>query len=163
MKTWRERVDDLLKKGISYDNARDRALENYENSIYDMRCRIDKRIKTIIESGNGIFYTLTISENYNNPEDYDRIEKKAKKWAKDHFDVFLGNRDYGEQSNRIHWHICAIGKEELPKQDSWKYGNVNWIRFYNEKHKKIRNYLIKMSRHATKSTASHLFRSQKQV
>jgi len=162
MKSLTERVNCLIAKGYPKYRAIDKAYENINNSIYDSRMRLDKRIKAIIQSGNGIFYTLTINDDYNNEEDHDRIEKKAKKWAKEHFNVYLGNRDYGEKNNRIHWHIVAIGKEELPTQESWKYGNLNWVRIYNEKHKKIRNYMIKMSRHAMKDSASHLFRSQKQ-
>jgi len=162
MKSYRDRVDDLINKGHSKCFSMDKALENYENSKYDMRCRIDKRVNAIIESENGIFYTLTLNNRYNDAMEHDKLEKKAKKWCKTYFDIYLGNRDYGENNGRIHWHILAIGKEQLPTQESWPYGNIDWIRFYNGKYKKIRNYILKMSSHSLKESASHIFRSQKQ-
>ena len=82
MKSLQDRIDYLINKGYPKCEALDKALVNYENSKYDMRCALDKRIKTIIESGNGIFYTLTLSNRYNDPMEHDKLEKKAKKFLK---------------------------------------------------------------------------------
>jgi len=163
MKTLHDRIIDLRNKGYPKDKAIDYAYANAQYSEYDRRNRMDKRIQNMLVTGNAIFYTFTISEEYNKEELHDQIEKDCIKCCRKYLRLFIGNRDHGDDdqyTQRIHWHVIGVPKDIPLKQEYWKYGNLDWQRSYNLKNKKIRNYIIKLSRHATKDTANRIFRSK---
>jgi hypothetical protein len=162
MKTLKDRIHDLRNKGYPQHLAIDYAYANAQDDYYDKRSRIYKRCKAILERPHCKFVLLTISEDWNDIEYHDKIERAAKQWAKKYMTHYIGNRDYGEdesKTERIHWHILG-NTRDLRIADSWKYGWIKFKYIYDPNEKRLGRYIIKLTNHALKGSASHIFRSK---
>jgi len=153
----------VSEKNVSWDVAVWDAFDRNQNLIYQKNTRLNKRVESIITKENAVFYTLTLNEKSLNNISLEHLEREAKKWARKYLDRYLGNLDYGdevEHTGRPHFHIVGNYKIK-PEHVSWPYGAINFKRVYNENFKRIKNYILKLSLHATKKTACKIFKSQK--
>jgi hypothetical protein len=161
MKTIRDRITDLEKKGYNHDFAIDRAYENAQNSLYDSRVRLDYRIKKMIETGEAVFFTLTLDTSCDlERESYYRNE--AIEWSREHLRLFLGNVDYGSKKGRLHFHVIGVPKDQKSYARTWVHGASSFKRVrFNSSPKALRKYITKLVAHSLKDTASSIFRSKK--
>lgn len=106
------------------------------------------------------------------------LNKNVDKWIKRHFQYAIVNVDYGEEKERLHYHLIGYlkpGEELLPvivgnKQSKSKKGFLNWelkskdyilgfeptvnaVDDVLDDYKKLTNYLLKINNHANKPSA----------
>ena len=148
------------------------------------RCRTKSKIFEMIkyvvkmknENINLVFGTLTLNDKYIQRQD----ETKAKLidgWIKKHFIRALVNKDFGDSTEREHYHFIGILEEpieytefkskkgfplfKLANQD-YKWGHEPTIEIINlEDIKKLRDYLIKLNNHSNKITTKNRLRDIK--
>ena len=152
----------ISKKDISWDIAVWKAFDSNQNLIYKKNTRLNKRVENIVTNENAVFYTLTLTDKALNTITLDHLQREAQAWARKNLIRFVGNLDYGdelEHTGRPHFHIIGNYKDK-PTYDTWPYGAINFKRVYNPDHKRIKNYILKLSLHATKKTACKIFKSK---
>lgn len=158
MKTIRAKMNEYIARGIKSEEALEKAYSNYKSLEYQKRMRLDKRIESYVRSNEGYFFTLTFKDEFIEKYSEDQLQKFAINWARKHLSSYVGNRDYGDLKGRFHIHIVGIPKKEFV--NTWWCGALNFEKIYNEKHKAIRNYILKIVNHAVKQSASKIFRSK---
>lgn len=134
------------------------AFISIKNLEYQKRMRLDKRIEYILLSGNAYWFTLTFTDEYLEICSIETLTRYAKEWSRKYLSIYLGNQDYGSLNGRFHIHVLGVPKIKFVR--SWIYGNMDFVKTYNQHFKKIRNYIIKFNRHANKDTACKIFRSK---
>jgi len=151
-----------FKKKISDYDALWEAFYSISNQKYHKHSRIHKRIKAMFERENLVFYTLTLTDETLCNCSLEYLKRMAQEWCSKYLSHYVGNLDFGvdeRYTQRPHFHV--IGNYKIkPSFDSWKYGNLDFERTYNNNYKGISHYIIKLSRHATKEATSMLFRSK---
>lgn len=156
--TIKERMDKYISQGLDKDEALDKSYNTYKTLEYQKRIRLDKRIENIVKSNEGYFFTLTFNNQNIDKYSEDKLHKFAVLWCRKYLLEYVGNRDYGDLNGRFHIHVVGIPKKEFA--NTWRYGAINFEKIYNEKHKAIRNYILKIVNHAVKKSASKIFRSK---
>lgn len=158
MKTIRAKMEEYIARGVPKDEALDKAYGLFMVLEYQKRIRLDKRIESYIRSGRGYFFTLTYTNEFIERYSEERLLKFAKNWCTKYLESYIGNIDYGKENGRFHVHVVGIPKREFAL--TWWCGSMDFVKIYNDKHKAIRNYILKLVNHAVKGTTSKIFRSK---
>lgn len=118
--------------------------------------KIYDHVRKIANNENAYFITLTYSDEYLEQACNDN----AKNWAKKYMSNYIGNDDYGTKGGRYHHHIFGNLKERIDLVDSWIYGRIDTVPFYNKNIKGIGKYIAMIKNHAMKNNSTSLFRSR---
>lgn len=150
-----------LKDRINEGQEVSRAINNTHNSVRDGYKTMLKRVQAALQTSNAYFITFTINDsNYNLSMDtYRRKIKEALAPAS----TWVANEDYGKTNGRLHFHALVGFGFQLDYSmitDIYKYGAINFEPIRTKNAEAIRNYMLKLTLHATKETANSIFYSR---
>lgn len=151
----RKTLKDRVNNGVIYIKAN---VQNQNAERYRYRV-LTKNVNEVVEQPRKYFITFTISNDYLYLKK-STIERKIKE-ALGGASCWVANRDYGGEKNRLHYHAVAGFISKLDYNtilDIYKYGAVNFKIIRSKNSQAIRNY---MSKHAYKSTSTHILYSRK--
>lgn len=163
----RQEFDKNIKENNGYFNE-DLIIEMYEkygelfdiakqfnNNFFQRKSRVYKRIKSIIEDElPSYFLTLTFNDDvlYNTKKKTRR--EYVSKFLKNNYVDYVANIDFGDENEREHYHAVVLSQTLIKGRSvNWYYGfsNKKKIRNTTKSHKKITNYLLKLTNHAMKT------------
>jgi hypothetical protein len=151
MKTLIQRVDE--------GQSLRRAYANSKSSYNNRNQRIKKKLTDILNKKYSYFLTLTIDDkNYH--KDYKTFERKLKTTLKETTDLWIANNDYGDTTQRLHFHAVIGNKQEIQKEDIqliWKYGFIDLKKIKKRSVKALQKYITKMMYHSTKNTVYKIY------
>lgn len=153
----RKGIKDRINNGQEITKAIHNIKECDKKSYYNML----KRVQKILDIQYVYFITFTINDsNYNLSMDtYRRKIKEALAPAS----TWVANEDYGKTNGRLHFHALVGFGFQLDYNtitDIYKYGAVNFKPIHTKNAEAIRNYMLKLTLHATKETANSIFYSR---
>lgn len=114
-----------------------------------------------------VFGTITF-DDHSIDMPYENMKKNIQYYLKKHFFYVIKNADYGEKTNRLHYHFIGLtfddfiscgkkSKKGRPmynlKNDNWKYGfkpNYEIIPYDMKEKKRLSNYIVKLNNHSNK-------------
>lgn len=120
-----------------------------------IRCK--KRIDKISKSGETLFLTFTISEEFIN-RSYITLTEKLRDIHNMVSDNFVINADFGEKNGRLHFH--SVLNCEFFDSSLWPYGHVDILRVYGDS-SRLACYVSKLSNHALKYSSFKTIYSRK--
>ena len=117
------------------------------------RQRISNKIYQFVLSGNGIFVTLTFSEEVLASTTKETRRRYVARYLKTQSETYVANIDFGGKNGREHYHAIVAKNCDL-KQWKDKYGMINVKRIRNTKDdlNRVKNYVAKLTNHALKNT-----------
>lgn len=143
------------------------------------RYRVDSKIFEMMRLANMyrketiipkiVFGTINLNDKTLSRKENTYI-RKIHQWLKKHFAYVILNKDYGDKTNREHYHFIALTLEPVEdsghrskkgytlyklKNQDFNLGHEPTLEIINlEDKKQIRNYLLKLNNHSTKATAN---------
>lgn len=114
-----------------------------------------------------VFGTITLNDDFMKLS-YNTQKQIIQRYLKKHFFYVIKNADYGDKTERLHYHFIGLTFEEFIssgkkskkgrlmynlKNDSFKWGfapNYEIIPFDMKDKKKLSNYLVKLNNHSNK-------------
>lgn len=183
---YKERCKKLLEAGHSYKDLNDfqyfndlfsyaewKELMRIKTNRKNKRIRNKKKTKDLailnmeIENSTIVFGTITLNDKYLSLKENTYI-RKIHNWLKEHFLIAILNKDFGDKTNREHYHFLGLTTQELEKvnhkskkgndiyelkEKSYKMGHEPDLCVITEKDlDKLTNYLLKLNNHATKDS-----------
>lgn len=153
----RKGLKDRIHNGQEISKAINNTKECEKKAHYNML----KRVQAILETSQAYFITFTINnDNYNHQmQTYRRKIKEALAPAS----AWVANEDYGKTNGRLHFHALVGFGFQIDYSiitDIYKYGAINFQPIYTKNAEAIRNYMLKLTLHATKETANNIFYSR---
>lgn len=186
----------LIDNGLTYDE-----LENYANfedvfSKHEFECIIREkrnrrnkryrtkskfielyRIASLIENQNKkiVFGTITL-DNKNLNQKEDTYIRKINKWLKNHFIYSILNKDFGNKTEREHYHFIGLTIEDIETKNSKSKKGYEIFELKNKDYgmgfeptlciidlnkndiQKTVNYLLKLNNHSNKITTKNRIR-----
>lgn len=130
---------------------------NLNKSRYNRIQRIREKNEFIIQSGKGIFLTLTFTDKTLNSTTEATRRIYASRFLKSQCKFYLANVDYGQDkqfTEREHYHAIVLPLGNKVALGSWRaYGNINAKRIHVNALDNLRTakYLAKLSYHAIKN------------
>jgi len=133
------------------------------NSMYQKNKRLMNRITAMSKLVDNQFFfayfaTFTINDNYINLS-LETLKKYLKRILKQYCIVYVANNDYGDKTQRLHFHAIVLtdNVEDL-KKDWTAYGFIKTqkVDFKNEDEKKISKYITKLTNHSLKKSTKPL-------
>ena len=118
--------------------------------------RIEKRIASIVLSGEALFITLNFKPSYMGKTNEQTRRKQVARYLKANFSTYVANIDYGEKNGREHYHAVGYPLNGMVDYKSWhKFGCVKAerVKTRDKDCKRIARYITKLTRHAIKKTA----------
>jgi hypothetical protein len=137
-----------------------KAVDNTIKSEQKFRSRIKKRVEQMILEPYTYFFTFTLDNNALNMTE--RYHIKKIKATLSQATLFMINNDYGDKTQRLHYHALASFNHEYNTtfNDKYQLGFIN-IRKINELNSKaIYEYIMKLSNHTTKKSVAKIWRSK---
>lgn len=129
------------------------------DASYHRVIRLKKRIRTMLNSGNCIFLTLTFTNDVLESTTKETRRRYVARYLKQYSNKYVANIDYGAKNEREHYHAVIL--VDSVNHSDWKYGAINFerIRYTNsdiekdtETIKKVSKYVSKLTNHAIKET-----------
>ena len=137
-----------------------KAVNNTIKSEHRFRSRIKKRVETIITSGHAYFFTFTLNDNALNMTE--RYHIKKIKATLSQATLYLINNDYGDKTQRLHYHALVSFNHEYDTtfNDKYQLGFINIRNITELNPKAIYEYIMKLSNHTTKKSVAKIWRSK---
>lgn len=151
-------LNDRLQEGQHIQ----RAITNLNKSYQRRDSRLKKRIETMLKNEFTYFITFTIAPKHYHLK-YNTYLRKIKEALKNASGWVL-NSDYGDNSERLHFHAVATFSDQLDYNivnAIYQYGSVNFKPIFSNNEKALREYLIKTFNHTVKQTAGQIYYSRK--
>jgi len=142
-----------------------KGLRLFHNSRYMLNMRVKKKVNQILQYENKYFITFTLKDKYLT-RDKKYLMRKIKE-ALSQASLYIANEDYGSKHGRLHFHALASFNFQIDytTQDNfvnkiWKYGNIDYLKVYDNNDTAITKYLTKLTNHAIKKTAGKIIYSR---
>ena len=153
LKSIRER---FKENEYNIQRAIDTSIKAYEK----YKSRIKKRVENMLDQPHTYFYTYTLSDDYIKHDQQYHIKKIKATLPQATF--YLINNDYGDQTDRLHYHALAsfnhVYDTTLLKKYQLGFTSIKEIKEPNAK--AIYEYILKLSNHATKKSVAKIWRSR---
>lgn len=130
-------------------------LMSISRSRYARAQRIKSRIQNYIQQGNGVFYTLTFRDEVLATTSEDTRRQYVRRWLSKNFIMYVANIDYGENTEREHYHAVVSPIDGLIPED-WPHGfqKLDWIRIDGPSDIRLSKYMSKLTNHALKNSGA---------
>ncbi len=148
-------LDELLReeKPLYWEEAR-----KINHASFNRNTRLYYRIKSMLQTGNCLFLTLTFTDEVLHKTN-EQTRRKYVIWFLGQFKTkYIANIDFGKKNGREHYH-AVIQLDEIDHK-LWLYGAINFERVrYNpndstaDAPKRLAKYTSKLTNHAIKETA----------
>lgn len=115
-------------------------------------CRLKKRIKNMLDSGNCSFVTLTFNDETLYSTTPEQRRSFAVRFLKGTGVPYVANIDYGDLNGREHYH-CVIQSIKVNFRDWHKFGGIKGKKVITENNESaISKYVCKLTNHAIKES-----------
>ena len=170
----------------NYDNFKDlMSEEEFKQVISEKIKRSKKRNRThkkildmikflqMNDNFKMVFGTLTLNNKELENKERTRV-KKIDSYLRQHYEVVIINKDYGDKTEREHYHFIGITKEDIMyierkskkgfplftlTRQNYTLGHEPDIEYIDTQNiDKIRNYLLKLNNHSNKITTKNRIR-----
>lgn len=151
-------LNDRLQQGQKIQQA----ITNLNKSYKRRNSILKKRLEKMLQNQNTYFITFTIAPTYYHLS-YNTYLRKIKE-ALGCASGWVLNSDYGDKTERLHFHAVATFGDQLDYNiinNIYQYGSVNFKPIFNTNEKALREYLIKTFNHTVKQTAGKIYYSRK--
>jgi len=113
--------------------------------------RVFEKITDIVLSDTAVFLTLTFTDEVLASTSAETRRRYVSRFLKASSAVYVANVDYGDQTEREHYHACVCGRVN---RSLWKYGFVfaEKVRCRSGDCKAVSKYVAKLSLHAIKDS-----------
>jgi len=117
---------------------------------YKRKQRIQDKIESIVLNGHGIFMTLTFTDEILDSTSEHTRRRYVARWCKENSSFYVANVDYGDKTNREHYHAVLEQGNFTP----WKYGHISrkLVRSKSKDLTKVSKYVSKLTNHAIKKS-----------
>lgn len=153
----------LLERLEQYQTGK--GLRLFNNSRYMLNMRVKKKVNQILQYEHKYFITFTLEDKYLT-RDKKYLMRKIKE-ALSTASLYIANEDYGKLNGRLHFHalVCYDSQLDYTTKDNfinsiWKYGNIDYLKVYDNNDTAITKYLTKLTNHAIKETAGKIIYSR---
>lgn len=145
----------LIQKFETKSGASWKMLMSISRSRYARAQRIKSRIQNYIQQGNGVFYTLTFRDEVLATTSEDTRRQYVRRWLSKNFIMYVANIDYGENTEREHYHAVVSPIDGLIPED-WPHGfqKLDWIRIDGPSDIRLSKYMSKLTNHALKNSGA---------
>ena len=139
-------ISELIKNNYKFNELR-KKINNYQGK--------QKRIRTRIKNmdPNKLWFGTYTINNENINKNHSRRLKEINNGLN-----YIINSDYGDNTNRLHFH-GIIESEEEPKK--WEYGFCKFIKIKNNNIEALAKYIDKLTNHTIKETTKKIIYSRK--
>ena len=161
MRKDRLKLEDRIKKyGIK---EQQKAISTQIKSDKKYRSRIKKRVESMLDDKYTYFYTFTLSNEHINGDEKNHI-KKIKECLAGNIS-YLINNDYGDKTDRLHYHAIASFEYEYDTTflNKYQFGFTRCQPIKQKNAKSLYEYILKLSNHTTKSSVAKLWRSRRKT
>lgn len=141
-------INELIKNNYKFNEIR-KKINNYQGKQKRIRNRIKK-----MDTNNIWFATYTIKDKYMK-KNHSRKLKEINQGKN-----YIINSDYGDKTNRLHYHGIIESKEEPIK---WEYGFCKFIKIKNNNIEALAKYIDKLTNHTIKETTKKIIYSRVRV
>lgn len=125
--------------------------EKLNKAFYNRLQRLKSRVEYIVNSGKGIFLTLTFTDKVLSITNSETRKKYIWRFLKSLNCNFIANIDFGAKKHREHYHALVMCDSVDNK--SYPYGAINFQRIHETSDSvKLAKYVAKLTNHAIKET-----------
>lgn len=128
-----------------------REAQRINNALYARVRRLNKKIASMIFSGQCIFLTFTFTDEILETTTFDTRRQKVRRFLSSYNCPYVANVDYGKTNGREHYHaLIQTNKIDYKK---YNYGAINGKRVSGTNSGvKLAKYIAKLTNHAIKHT-----------
>lgn len=192
-KLYQARCKELLNNGLdylelgNYNNFSDclseldfKAVRNQYQNRKNKRYRTNQKYKELLKIKNSlsadskiVFGTMTLDDKHLNQTE-DSYIRKIDRWVKSHFIYAIVNKDFGDKTEREHYHFIGLTIEDLEKVNKKSKKGFEMYELVKKDYEvgfepnlcivdtndieKIKKYLVKFNNHSTKITTKSRLR-----
>jgi hypothetical protein len=161
MRKNRLKLEDRIKKyGVL---EQQKAISTQIKSDNKYRSRIKKRVESMLDDKYTYFFTFTLDNDSIKLDEKNHI-KKIKECLAGNIS-YLINNDYGDKTDRLHYHAIASFAYEYNTTflNKYPFGFTSVKAIKQKNAKSLYEYILKLSNHTTKSSVAKLWRSRRRV
>jgi hypothetical protein len=144
-----------LIQRIEEEQEPQKAINNTIRSHEKQHTNVRKRITRIIEQEHSYFITFTLNDKHLHKKQRTHIKKITEALAKVSVIDYTLNNDYGDKTNRLHYHAVACFNYQLDYtiiQKIYQYGTLDIKKIINKDIKSLSEYIQKLKNHALKKS-----------
>jgi len=151
-----------IKERLKEGQQLQRAFLNADTSLKMRNYRLTKRVKITLQQPQSYFVTFTIDNKHIGLK-RETFRRKVKETLRSIASLYIANDDYGSKNNRYHLHalVGSLSKiDYTTAYNTWQYGTIDFQPITTKEALRIKNYITKLTLHATKETARDLIYSR---
>jgi len=139
-----------------------RLIDRQTRSDEKYKSNIKKRVEKMLLANYTYFFTYTLSDDALDNTTQDQHIKKIRATLPQ-ATSYLINNDYGDQTQRLHYHAMASFSYEYDTTllNIYQYGYTQAKRINEPNAKALYEYILKLTNHATKKSVAKIWRSRK--
>ena len=144
------------------NNITQRLIDRQTRSDEKYKSNIKKRVEKMLLANYTYFFTYTLSDDALNQTTQEQHIKKIRATLPQ-ATSYLINNDYGDQTQRLHYHAMASFSYEYDTTllNIYQYGYTQAKRINEPNAKALYEYILKLTNHATKKSVAKIWRSRK--
>jgi len=146
-----------LQDRINENQDPQKAIKNTRRSHEKQHTNIRKRVAKIIAQEHSYFITFTLDDQHLNLKQNTHIKKITETLASGSVIDYLLNNDYGDKTNRLHYHaVCCFNcqLDYSTMQKIYQYGALDIAKIIKKDLKSISEYIQKLKNHAIKKSTA---------
>lgn len=128
-----------------------RRLLNKAKALQKRKANLKKRIKFMLLNNECLFCTFTLSDDYIN-NDLKTLKKYITRLLNDLECFYVGNVDFGENTDRLHFHFVVASDNKKFIKENYKMGFCDLKIITNKNSYKLANYIDKVVNHGLKDS-----------
>lgn len=150
--------DFLNDNNLSFDDWK--KLYNFNHNRYKRVQHLKTRVADLILNGDGIFLTLTFTDDVLNNTSVETRRKYVTRFLKAQCKTYVANIDFGSKNGREHYHAIVYPIGSSIDLKAWPYGAINAKRIHTSDTDIARTtkYITKLTSHAIKDSTGHAYR-----
>jgi hypothetical protein len=135
-------------------------IDKQDKSDQKYKSRIKKRVEQMLLQPYTYFFTFTLNDTYIELHQDNHIKKI--KATLPQATSYLINNDYGDQTDRLHYHAMASFNHEYDTTllSKYQYGYTSVKRITEPNAKSLYEYILKLTNHAIKKSVAKIWRSR---
>lgn len=158
-----KRVKKTIEQRINENNGLidQKTIDRQITADIKYKSRIKKRVETMLKEPYAYFFTFTLNDQALENKTTDQHIKKIKATLPQ-ATYYMINNDYGDQTDRLHYHAMASfnHKYDTTLLAQYQYGYTNVREVKDKNAKALYEYILKLTNHATKKSVAKIWRSR---
>lgn len=152
-------ISDFIRdNNLSLDDWK--RLYDLNHNRYKRVQRLKMRVADLVLNGDGIFLTLTFTDDVLKNTSVETRRKYVTRFLKAQCKTYVANIDFGSKNGREHYHAIVFPIGSSIDLKAWSYGRINAERIHPSDNDIARTtkYIAKLTSHAIKDTTGHAYR-----